>query len=57
VMRIPGDWRGVAFGAAFMAFLVLLNWALDVFYDAPVRKVLRARFMPPRRHPVAAPKA
>jgi len=53
VMRIPGDWRGVAFGAAFMAFLVLLNWALDVFYDAPVRKVLRAWFMPPHPRPAA----
>jgi peptidoglycan/LPS O-acetylase OafA/YrhL len=57
VMRIPGDWRGLAFGAAFRAFLVLLNWWLDVFYDAPVRKVLRARFMPPRPHPAVVAKA
>jgi len=55
VMRIPGDLRGLVFGAVFMAFLVALTWALDTFYDAPVRKVLRAWFMPAR--PTAAAKA
>jgi peptidoglycan/LPS O-acetylase OafA/YrhL len=56
VMRIPETLSGALFGAAFLAFLVLLNWALDVYYDAPVRKVLRAMFMParPRGDAVAA---
>ena len=54
VVHIPSDLRGVLFGLAFLAFLVLLTWALDVFYDAPVRRVLRAVFMPA---PPAAPAA
>jgi len=56
VVHIPSDLRGVLFGLAFLAFLVLLTWALDVFYDAPVRRVLRATFMPARR-PAPAPGA
>jgi peptidoglycan/LPS O-acetylase OafA/YrhL len=50
---IPEGWSGALYGAAFLAFLVLLNWALDRFYDAPVRAWLRARFMPARPRPEA----
>jgi peptidoglycan/LPS O-acetylase OafA/YrhL len=51
---IPSGLSGVLYGLVFMAFLVLLNWALDVFYDAPVRRVLRAIFMPARPAPATA---
>ncbi|HEX4198861.1 MAG TPA: acyltransferase [Caulobacteraceae bacterium] len=52
---IPEGWSGVLYGAVFLAFLVLLTWGLDRFYDAPVRAWLRARFMParPRREAAA----
>jgi peptidoglycan/LPS O-acetylase OafA/YrhL len=48
VMDIPQDLSGLWFGAAFLAFVVALAWALDRLYDAPIRKVLRAWAFPPR---------
>jgi hypothetical protein len=48
VVRIPSTLAGALYGLAFMIFLVLLTWGLDVFYDAPIRRVLRAKFMPQR---------
>ncbi len=48
VVRIPTDLSGTLYGLVFMAFLVLLNWGLDRFYDAPVRRWLRAKFFPAR---------
>ncbi|MDR3508586.1 MAG: acyltransferase [Caulobacteraceae bacterium] len=45
---IPGDASGLIYGAAFLAFLVAFAGWLDKAYDAPVRKLLRARFMPAR---------
>jgi len=49
VVRIPSNLSGALYGFAFMAFLVLLTWGLDRFYDAPVRGWLRAKFMPARK--------
>jgi peptidoglycan/LPS O-acetylase OafA/YrhL len=46
VVHVPTDIRGVAVGAVFMAAAVALAWWLDGHYDAPVRKRLRAIFMP-----------
>jgi peptidoglycan/LPS O-acetylase OafA/YrhL len=54
VVRIPSDLRGALYGLAFMAFLVLLTWALDRLYDAPVRRWLRAIFFPERPARAAA---
>ena len=48
VVRIPTDLSGALYGLVFMTFLVLLNWGLDRFYDAPVRRWLRAKFFPAR---------
>ena len=48
VVRIPTDLSGALYGLVFMIFLVLLNWGLDRFYDAPVRRWLRAKFFPAR---------
>ena len=45
VIRVPTDARGLIVGAVFLAVVVGLSWALDVFYDAPVRRVLRGWFM------------
>jgi peptidoglycan/LPS O-acetylase OafA/YrhL len=53
-IRIPGDWRGLGFGAVFLAGCFLLAWWLDGAYDAPVRKLLRARFMKERPKPLKA---
>ena len=46
VIHVPGDWRGLPFGAVFLAAAVGLAWWLDGHYDGPLRKRLRARFMP-----------
>ncbi len=43
---IPHDLTGVVVGVAFTAAVVLLAWLLDVAYDAPVRRWLRARLFP-----------
>lgn len=51
---IPGDWRGLYFGAAFIVFVFGLAWWLDRYYDAPVRKLLKARFMDRSKKPAEA---
>jgi peptidoglycan/LPS O-acetylase OafA/YrhL len=43
--HMPHGWRIAPYGVGFLAFLVAVSGALDVWYDAPVRKWLRARFM------------
>jgi peptidoglycan/LPS O-acetylase OafA/YrhL len=55
IVRVPGDWRGLGFGAVFMIVCFALSWWLDGAYDAPVRKALRAWFLPERRKLAAAP--
>ena len=45
-VTVPGDWRGLLFGAVFMLLVFGLAWWLDGAYDAPFRKWLRAKFMP-----------
>ena len=45
-IRVPGDLRGLIFGAVFLGAAITLAWWLDGHYDGPLRKVLRARFMP-----------
>jgi peptidoglycan/LPS O-acetylase OafA/YrhL len=44
-ITIPGDVRGLAFGAVFLTAVLGLAWWLDVYYDAPLRKWLRGRLM------------
>lgn len=51
-MRIPSGWDAVWMGVVFLAVAFALAWWLDRAYDAPVRRVLRARFM--RERPAAA---
>jgi peptidoglycan/LPS O-acetylase OafA/YrhL len=48
---VPRGLSGAFVGVLFIAAVVLLCWALDVFYDAPLRRWLRARLFPgpPRR--------
>ncbi|MBV9512373.1 MAG: acyltransferase, partial [Caulobacteraceae bacterium] len=53
-IEVPGDWRGLGFGAGFILLVFAFAWWLDGHYDAPVRKALRARFMEPRKKPVEA---
>jgi len=50
-VTVPSDWRGLLFGAVFMAVVFGLAWWLDGHYDAPFRKWLRARFMPAKPKP------
>jgi len=45
-VQVPGDARGLLFGAVFMLVVFGLAWWLDGAYDAPFRKWLRAKFMP-----------
>ena len=52
-VHVPSDWRGLLFGAVFMAVVFGLAWWLDGAYDAPVRGWLRARFMPAKAKAVA----
>jgi peptidoglycan/LPS O-acetylase OafA/YrhL len=53
-VQVPGDWRGLGFGAVFMAGVVGLAWWLDGHYDGPIRRVLRGWFLTPRAKPQAA---
>ena len=39
------DWRGLGAGALFLAVVMGFSWWLDSHFDAPVRKILRDRFM------------
>jgi peptidoglycan/LPS O-acetylase OafA/YrhL len=50
---LPVGWACVPFGALFIVGVGLLSWALDVYYDAPVRRWLRARLFRERPRPVA----
>ena len=52
--QIPTDWRGPIFGAAFIVLVMGLSWWLDGHYDAPVRRWLRGKFMPPKAAPPKA---
>jgi len=45
-VHVPRDWSGLIFGAVFLAVVMGFAWWLDGHYDAPVRRMLRARFMP-----------
>ena len=47
-VHVPGDARGLLFGAVFLALVTGLAGWLDGHYDGPVRKVLRARLLPVR---------
>ena len=42
---IPEDLSGLVYGAVFLVALVLVAWRLDRDVDAPVRKLLRSRFI------------
>jgi peptidoglycan/LPS O-acetylase OafA/YrhL len=53
IMRIPHGWSGVIFGLVFLAGVVWLSSWLDGHYDAPFRRLLRARFL--ERRASAAP--
>ena len=53
-VTVPGDWRGLLFGAVFMLVVFGLAWWLDGAYDAPFRKWLRAKFMPAKPKPAVA---
>ncbi|HKT53256.1 MAG TPA: acyltransferase [Caulobacteraceae bacterium] len=44
-MHIPRDWSALGLGVVFLAAVLTLAWQLDVRYDAPMRRKLRARFM------------
>ncbi|QUD90078.1 acyltransferase family protein [Phenylobacterium montanum] len=46
--RVPADWRALLIGALFLLFLVWFATWLDRRVDAPVRRWLRARFLPRR---------
>lgn len=45
VVRLPHGWPALPWAIGFLAFLVLAAGLIDRFYDAPVRKVLRAKFL------------
>jgi len=45
---IPDDLSGLAYGAVFLVVLVLVAWRLDRDVDAPVRRILRRRFITER---------
>jgi peptidoglycan/LPS O-acetylase OafA/YrhL len=51
LVRVPADARGLLVGAAFLVVLVGLSWGLDTFYDAPIRRWLRARVLADRGPP------
>lgn len=46
VVHLPRDWSALPWSLGFLAFLVAFAGALDRWCDGPVRKALRARFMP-----------
>jgi peptidoglycan/LPS O-acetylase OafA/YrhL len=54
-VQVPRDWHGLFFGAVFLAVVFGFAWWLDGAYDAPVRKMLRDRFMAAKPKPVVAP--
>jgi peptidoglycan/LPS O-acetylase OafA/YrhL len=43
--NLPDGLSGLAYGAVFLAVLVVVAWRLDRDVDAPVRKMLRHRFI------------
>ena len=45
VVHLPHGWPALPWAIGFLAFLVLTAGLLDRFYDGPVRKQLRARFL------------
>ena len=45
LFAVPGDWRALPYGAAFLAALVGIAGLLDKVYDGPIRAVLRRRFL------------
>ncbi|HEY2661980.1 MAG TPA: acyltransferase [Caulobacteraceae bacterium] len=47
-VHVPGDARGLVFGAVFLAAVTGLAGWLDGQYDGPVRRVLRGKFLPAR---------
>ncbi len=47
-LHVPGDARGLVFGAVFLAAVTGLASWLDGHFDGPLRRVLRARFLPVR---------
>lgn len=49
VVRLPRGWGALPWSLGVLVFLVAVAGALDRFYDGPVRKRLRARFMPGAR--------
>jgi peptidoglycan/LPS O-acetylase OafA/YrhL len=57
-LHIPIARGGALVGLVFIALVVALSEWLDKAYDAPLRKVLRARFLgPPPRSPPPSPHA
>lgn len=54
-VRVPAGAGGLIVGAVFLSLLVALSWALDVFYDAPLRRWLRARLLASPRPAAPAP--
>ena len=50
-IQVPGDARGLIAGALFLAAVTGLSGWLDNHFDGPLRKVLRARFLPARAKP------
>jgi len=53
VLRLKplAGWPDLIYGAVFIVAVMGLAWWLDGAYDAPVRKALRARFMPDKPKP------
>jgi peptidoglycan/LPS O-acetylase OafA/YrhL len=49
IAHVPHGWPALPYAIGFLAFLVAVAGMLDRWWDAPVRKALRARFMPERR--------
>jgi peptidoglycan/LPS O-acetylase OafA/YrhL len=45
VVELPDGWAALPWAVGFLAFLVAVAAALDQWWDAPVRKALRARFL------------
>jgi peptidoglycan/LPS O-acetylase OafA/YrhL len=48
IAHVPRGWPALPYAIGFLAFLVALAGALDRWWDAPVRKALRAWFMAER---------
>jgi peptidoglycan/LPS O-acetylase OafA/YrhL len=45
VIRAPRGWPALPYAFGFLVFLVAVAGLLDRFYDAPARKLLRAKFL------------